>query len=229
MSNTFEQDTRVIVFDGITEYHQKIKSFVDSKLDMPEKYRGVTKMLSSTKDQSGLDAWRLAVGEEEAQRIVDESIAIGKSLDKILLNHFLPDFNIDDYKDEPGLFLYKRLKPFLKKVDPIALQLKLWSNHLKTMGYLDCIGFYDGVISMIDFKNAKKEKTEEQLEDYFLQCTLYCIMLYELLGIKIDQIVLIIAVRNSSYPHIIRRSIKNYVKEAIARVRTYHYNKSITS
>lgn len=47
-------------------------------------------------------------------------------------------------------------------------------------------------------------------------------MIYELTGIKVENIMLLIAVRNSSFPQIVKRETKNYVKEAISRVTAYH-------
>lgn len=217
-----KQEDRVIIFNGDTSVYTKIADFYLSGIEPKGDYRGITRALSTTKDQTGLQAWRERVGEEEAEKILAESQVIGTSLDKILLNCFLPNFDQDEWKDEVGYFLFKRLKPYLKKINPIALQLKLWSDHLKLIGYLDCIGYYDGKITLIDFKNSRSMKSEEHLEDYFLQCTLYCMMIYELTGIKVENIMLLIAVRNSSFPQIVKRETKNYVKEAISRVTAYH-------
>lgn len=192
-----------------------------------EKYPGVTKVLSGTKDMTGLNAWRDRVGHEEADRIVNESKAIGSSLDKIFNDSLSTDmFEESLYKDEVGFKLYRQLKPYIARTKPVAVQMKVWSDHMKMMGYLDCLGFYDDTLTLIDCKNSKNEKKEEYLEDYFLQCTAYSMMLYDMLGIKIRQLALFIARRDSSFPQIIVRDIKPWVPEVLKRVKTYYGNLS---
>ena len=70
-----------------------------------------TRILDGTKDKSGLEAWRKRVGEEEANRITEEGISIGKSMHKYLensiwkfcINHRLGDKWISKYAKRPPL------------------------------------------------------------------------------------------------------------------------------
>ncbi|USV41132.1 exonuclease [Xanthomonas phage BUDD] len=194
-----------------------------------ERYPGVTRVLSGTKDMTGLDAWRDRVGHEEADRIVAESKAIGSSLDKIFndsLESVINQVPFEEslYENDVGYRLYGQLKPYLKRTQPVAVQMKVWSDHMKMMGYLDCLGLYDNVLTLIDCKNSKKEKREEYLEDYYLQCTAYSMMLYDMLGIKIKQMALFIARRDSPFPQIIVRDIKPFVPMVLGRVKNYYAN-----
>mgnify|MGYP003313594049 CR=1 FL=1 len=52
---------------------------------------------------------------------------------------------------------------------------------------------YDGELSVIDFKTANKEKIEDWVDNYFLQCTAYAKMYEEIYGKKIEQIVILMA------------------------------------
>lgn len=185
-----------------------------------KKYPGVTKVLSATKDMSGLLAWRERVGDEEADRIVNESTMIGRSLDSILYEHF-KGTDCTQFKNDPGYRLYLQLKNSLRKIDPIALQLKVWSDKLQVMGYIDCLCMYDGKLTLLDFKNSRTPKSEQFLEDYYLQCTLYCMMLKDMFDINVKQIVLLIAVRSENFPQIKREVTGKYVKEALSRVSSY--------
>ncbi|WEM34337.1 exonuclease [Xanthomonas phage X1] len=194
-----------------------------------ERYPGVTRVLSGTKDMTGLDAWRDRIGHEEADRIVAESKMIGSSLDKIFndsLESVINQVPFEEslYENEAGYKLFGQLKPYLKRTEPVAVQLKVWSDHMKMMGYLDCLGLYDGVLTLIDCKNSKKEKREEYLEDYYLQCTAYSMMLYDMLGLKIKQMALFIARRDSPFPQIVIRDIKPFVPMVLGRVRNYYGN-----
>ena len=71
-----------------------------------------------------------------------------------------------------------------------------------------CIAEYKNILSLIDFKTARKEKKEEWIHDYFLQATFYALSYLELTGIKIDQIVIIIAVDDGS-PQVFVKNVKN--------------------
>lgn len=220
-------NNRVITFDTQDDVSKAVIDFVNSGVNIEKGiYAGVTKVLSATSDKSFLEEWRKRVGDEEADRIIKESQDIGNSLDSLLLNSFLDGFNEDEFLKESGFFLYKQLKLPLRKIKPIALQLKLWSVDYEIMGYLDCLGYYDGELSLIDFKNSKRFKEPEHYHDYLLQCTMYCIMIKKLLGINVKQVVLLIGVRNSSSPQIVKKRTKDYVKEAISRINEYHRIKS---
>jgi hypothetical protein len=204
---------------------QSIHGFMDeleAGRKPPEKYPGVTKMLGGTSDKSFLIEWRNRIGDAEANRILTESHAIGNSLDKLVQLSFDDTFEQATHEQEAGYGLYRQLKKELQKVDPIALQLKVWSETLKVMGYLDIVGFYDGVLSLIDIKNTRTSKKREYVEDYFLQCTMYSMCIYDLLGIEIKQLVLLIGDRSSTRPQVFVDRTKNYVREAVRRSNQYH-------
>lgn len=201
-----------------------VNDFRESGAKPAEKYPGVTKVLSGTKDMSGPDAWRDRVGHAEADRIVEESKRIGSSLDKIFNDSLSDMFEESLYENEEGYRLFTQLKPYIARTKPIAVQMKVWSDHMKMMGYLDCLGLYDDTLTLIDCKNSKKEKKEEYLEDYFLQCTAYSMMIFDMLGLKVKRLALFIARRDSPFPQIVIRDIKPWVPEVLKRVKTYYGN-----
>lgn len=216
-------NNRAVVFDTKDEVSKAIIDFVNSGVDIEKGiYAGVTRILDATSDKTFLELWRKRVGDEEADRIIKESQEIGNSLDDLLLKSFLEDFDENEFIKEKGFYLYKQLKLPLRKIEPIALQLKIWSDKYKVMGYLDCLGYYNGELSLIDFKNSKHIKKPEHYHNYLLQCTMYCIMLKVTLGISVRQIVLLIGVRDSASPQVIKKRTKDYVKEAISRINEYH-------
>jgi genome maintenance exonuclease 1 len=69
----------------------------------------------------------------------------------------------------------------------------MYSKKLTIAGQVDCIGEYNGKLSVIDFKTANKERKEDWIENYFLQTTAYAIMYEELFGKPIEQIVILLA------------------------------------
>jgi genome maintenance exonuclease 1 len=114
------------------------------------------------------------------------------------------------------------LEPTLQRIEPVSVQMHVWSDTLQLQGYLDCLGFLDGVPTLIDCKNSKREKYEEHIQDYFLQCTMYSMLLYEMTGLKVKQSALLIARRDSNFPQIEIRSIKPFVAPALKRIQEYH-------
>lgn len=216
-------NNRAVVFDTQDMVSKAVIDFVNSGIDIEKGiYAGVTKVLDKTSDKTFLEEWRARVGDEEADRIIKESQDIGNSLDGLILESFKEGFQEKDYLGEEGFYLFKQLSNSLRKIKPVALQLKIWSDKYKIMGYLDCLGYYNGELSLIDFKNSRRKKLPDHYHNYLLQCTLYCIILKVLLNIEVKQIVLLIGVRDSASPQIVIERTKDYVKEAYNRIIEYN-------
>lgn len=189
-----------------------------------KRYYGVTKVLSETKseeDKASLQKWRDSVGEEKAEQIFQEAMAIGTSLDMILEKYLCSEFEYKMYSKETGIKLFYQVKPVIDKIVPIGTQIHLYSDKYKIQGYLDCIGYYKDTLTMIDFKNSKRRKDDKYLNDYFLQATMYCILLYEMTGILIKDISIILAIRNDAVPQIAIAKVKDYVIEAKQRMKLF--------
>ncbi len=193
------------------------------------KYYGVTRVLNETKPQEATDAlqeWRDKVGEEVADKIVKESIDIGNSLDMIIEKYMAPGFNQLNYKSEAGIKLFNQMYPILKKIKPIGTQIHLYSDRYRVQGYLDCIGIMNDTITMIDFKNSRSKKDEDRLYDYYLQAAMYCIILYEMTGIVIKDICIILGIRNDNVPQIAKVKLTDYIKPAKERLNKFKEIKS---
>ena len=61
-----------------------------------------------------------------------------------------------------------------------AQEAALYSEHLGLAGRVDCVGEFDGVPSIIDFKTSKKLKKKDSITNYFIQESAYAIMWEEL-------------------------------------------------
>lgn len=211
----------------LLEMRQRILDFNGEPL---ERYPGVTKVINGTKDMSGLNAWRDRIGHEEADRIVEESKQIGTSLDKIFndyLDPTLTDFQLENYQDERSFQLFKQIQPTCDKIEPLVVQHKVFNDRLKYMGYLDCLGFYKGKLTIIDCKNTKKEKPEEYLTDYFFQCSAYALAIGEMYGVVPSQMLLVMARRDSSFPQIVERKVAPYIPEVVKRCNDYYLSKTL--
>ena len=113
-----------------------------------------------------------------------------------LTEHYLKN---EDLPEVPPIsdFLFKISKGKLNLINSIyALEGSLYSKQLGIAGTVDCIAEYNGELAIIDFKSSKKPKPREWVEHYFVQCMAYGCMLYELTGISIKKLVIIMSCEN---------------------------------
>jgi genome maintenance exonuclease 1 len=147
------------------------------------------------KGKEAIMKWRKRVGEEEANKISRKASSRGTNV-HTLCERYLNNESLGEIMpDAKAMFL--PLKPILNRINNIHYQeCALWSVKLGMAGRVDCIGEFDGVLSVIDFKTSKRIKKREDIDSYFAQCVAYACMYEELIGTGIDQIVIIMAVDN---------------------------------
>ena len=188
-------------------------------------YPSVTTILRKTKDDEALDAWKKRIGEAEAQRIMEEAANRGTHMHALIEKHHINGGSITEemkLEHEDGFGYYLKMLPFLDNFGKItANESALWSDKMQAAGRCDCIAEYKGELSIIDYKSARAPKRAEWIEDYFLQCTLYSMMLYELTGIAAKKIVVLVSPESGKAQEFIRDT-KYYVRKALQRVRLYH-------
>jgi genome maintenance exonuclease 1 len=154
----------------------------------------ITSITSHKNRQIFID-WRKKVGDAKADKITKQSTSRGTDM-HTLTECYLK--NIDLPKVQPlSDYLFKIAKPELNKINNIhALEKSLYSKVLGIAGTVDCIAEFDGELAIIDFKTSKKPKPVEWIEHYFVQCMAYGCMLYELTGISVKKLVIIMACEN---------------------------------
>jgi len=139
--------------------------------------------------------WRKKVGNEEADRITKAATGRGTDM-HTLTEHYLKNENLPEVRPISD-FLFKIAKGHLKKINNIyALEGPLYSRELGIAGTVDCIAEYNGELAIIDFKTSKKPKPRDWVEHYFVQCMAYGCMLYEMKGIPVKKLVIIMACEN---------------------------------
>ena len=166
------------------------------------------------------DNWRKKIGEDEAQKITKAATARGTDLHTLVENHL---YN----KDLPPVapmadFLFKIAKTDLNRINNIyALEGSLYSKQLGIAGTVDCIAEYNGELAIIDFKTSKKPKPREWIEHYFVQCMAYGCMLYELTGISVKKLVIIMACENGECVVYEERNKAKYIKLLTQYIRKF--------
>ena len=155
--------------------------------------------------------WRKRVGNEEADRVT--KLATGRGTDMhTLTEYYLKNENLPEVRPISD-FLFKISKGHLNKINNIyALEGPLYSKELGLAGTVDCIAEYDGELAIIDFKTSKKPKPRNWIEHYFVQCMAYGCMLYEMTGISIKKLVIIMACENGECVIYEERDKAKYIK-----------------
>ena len=170
----------------------------------------VTTVLSGTsKSKDGLIQWRNRVGEEEAERIIKQSTDIGTAVHEAIENYLngKPWNNFEETHDQllAKNISDKFIKDGLNGITEIwGLEVGLVLDNLYA-GTADCVGEYQGIPTLIDFKTAKKIKKREWIEDYFLQGCAYANAHNVMFGTKIEQIVILMVDRNAIFQEFIVR------------------------
>jgi genome maintenance exonuclease 1 len=187
-----------------------------------EVYPSITTILGSTADKSGLDAWRAAVGEEEAARVskraTDKGTAVHEMCELYLKNSLVDVTGYGLVERESFL----RLKPVIDAhvTDVYAQETPLYSKRQRMAGRVDLIAKWDGVLSIIDFKTSNRPKVRGWITDYFIQETAYAMMLYEMTGTAVHQVVTLITVEDDD-PQVFIEKPRDWFNEVIARRRKF--------
>ena len=155
--------------------------------------------------------WRKKVGEEKANRITKRATSRGTDM-HTLTEYYLKNEELPEVQPISN-FLFKISKEKLNLINNIyALEGSLYSKQLGVAGTVDCIAEYDGELAIIDFKTSAKPKPREWIDHYFVQCMAYGCMLYELTGISVKKLVIIMACENGECVVYEERDKSKYIK-----------------
>ena len=187
------------------------------------KYKSITTVLSHYNKQ-GIYEWRQAVGEERANEISRKASNRGTKVHKIC-----EDYINNEISELKMQMLMPDLKELFFKIKPdidesvgkvYAQEQALYSDKYRIAGRVDLIAEWDGKLSVIDFKTSTYQKEEEDIQNYFMQCTAYALMFAERTGIWIDDIVVVIATEEGP-AQIFEKQIHDYRQPLIEYIDKY--------
>jgi hypothetical protein len=217
-------------------------------------FPSITTVLGQTSDKSGLEKWKKRVGEAEAKRISELSMNRGTIMHRLIeLYKPLPgdkteklealkelaktDEEVNQYSgDENGptwleegwkMFMkfYMNSSQFFDEVEEVLeAETFLWSK-VGYAGTVDNISKMAGnKIKVIDYKNSRKPKREEWIQDYFVQGSAYFIAYWERTGIKPHGVEIWIANEVDAIPQkftLSAKDIKFYFSEFVRRLNQF--------
>ena len=171
--------------------------------------------------KEGIMKWRERVGVDEANRVSKRATTRGTDM-HLLTEHYLLNEPLPKAKVPISQLLFNTAKPALNKIDNIIVQEQaMYSLRLGIAGTPDCIGDYDGELSIIDFKTSKAPKPLKYVEGYFVQASAYACMLYELTGIKAKKLVIIMACEDGELKGYEEKDVYKWVKKLDTYIRKF--------
>lgn len=192
------------------------------------KVPSVTTILDKTADKTFLYEWQQRVGKENASRQTKEAAGLGTKLHNSIEKYILgQDYEITG--TNLSHTIAKRMTDVmiekgLSQVNEVwGTEVGLYTEGLYA-GTADCIGLYNGVPSIIDFKNSKKIKKREWITDYFLQAAAYSLSHNEMYGTDINQLVILMVDREGNFQDFIvsGEEYTAMVDKWLARLCTYY-------
>jgi genome maintenance exonuclease 1 len=164
--------------------------------------------------------WRQRVGEEEANRVTKRATSRGTDthtlIENYLLNQELPEVQpISEH-------LFKIAKPTLNRINNIrTLEGALYSDILGVAGSVDTIAEFDGELAVIDYKTSAKPKPRDWIESYFVQTMFYGMALYEMTGIQVKKLVIIMTCENGECVVYEEQDLSKYMKLVVKYIKKF--------
>jgi genome maintenance exonuclease 1 len=164
--------------------------------------------------------WRKRVGVEEADKITKAATSRGTDMHTLVENYL---YNRELPPVQPiSDFLFKIAKIELNRINNIyCLEGALYSKQLGVAGTTDCIAEFDEELAVIDFKTSKKPKPRDWIENYFVQAMFYGMALYEMTGIRVKKLVIIMACENGECVVYEERDLKKYMKLVVEYIKKF--------
>jgi genome maintenance exonuclease 1 len=161
----------------------------------------VTTILSATKSRESIQTlsnWQDRVGAKEADRITNLSADLGQTMHDSLENWILRG---DPPHGAPmsKIMAQQIIKKGLSKVDEVwGTESQLYYPEMYA-GTADLLGIHQSAEAVMDFKNSRRDKKEEWITDYKLQCAAYAIAHDKLFGTSIKKGVIMMATHEGKY------------------------------
>jgi len=170
----------------------------------------------------GILEWRKKVGAEVANVVMKAATDRGSKVHNIIescLSNKPENDLLGNYGELPAR-LFNQMITALDKINMIrALEKGLYSTQLGIAGTVDCVAEYEGKLSIIDFKTARR-KWDEINETYLVQATFYSIAWEERTGEKVDQIAILTTTETGEL-HIHKDDPSKYVNRLNQMIQEY--------
>tara|TARA_R110000772_G_scaffold145543_1_gene255575 strand:- start:6466 stop:7002 length:537 start_codon:yes stop_codon:yes gene_type:complete len=158
--------------------------------------------------KEGLQDWIEAVGPEKSKKWLTQGSRRGNAAHEMIENYV---FGYPEKKRMPNeLDLFLRLKRAADKHldNIICVEGQMVSDFLRSAGTVDMVAEWDGRMSIIDWKTARKPREDDWAESYFIQESAYAVMFEENTGIPVDTLVTVVSCESGETQIFVRKRDK---------------------
>lgn len=182
----------------------------------------VSTTVLSVLSRDSIQKWRQRVGEAEANKISHRASTRGTAVHDIVEKYLDNEVDLTKYTFDV-IQSWKNLQPILDERLSVIYEQEcpLYSKYLGVAGRVDCVGVFDGVPSIIDFKTSRKLKKREWVTNYFQQEAAYAIMWEERTGMPITNLVTIMDVDNEQ-PVVFKEHRDEWAPKLLETIELYH-------
>ena len=194
------------------------------KTKFDDVYPSISTILSATATddkKNGLKNWR--DNEPAHQYITTQAQHIGTQSHKIIEDYLSDCLAIEEFDLLP-IAHFNNLKPCLENIsDVTCIEQRMYSDKLKVAGTSDLIAYYDGELSIIDYKTKRKPQIDDYMYEYYLQTTCYAQMFQEATGQKINQVVILVSSEKNTRQEFVK-PCSDYIEPMNERIEKYYLN-----
>ena len=157
---------------------------------------------------------------EESKRVLSRGTKLHSIIESYLKNELEPS-RLTESVGLTEVDLFVSMQEDINRIGKIyAIEVPLWSKKIGLAGRTDCIGEFDGVPSVIDFKSSNHPKSEDAIQDYFMQATAYSLMWQDRTGQKLRNIAILIGVEDGG-SQVFTADPMDYVEDLADAIRLY--------
>jgi genome maintenance exonuclease 1 len=223
-------------WNKLYKYPPCVRSTIDGTRNYEigeERLPSVTTILKNTESPEkteSLARWRLKVGENEAERIVNEAARRGTAMHSYL-ETYVKGGNLVDLTDvgQDASSMGQEI------IDQGFNDLEeIWGSEVtlyypkKYAGQTDLCGIYQGRESIVDFKQTNKPKKIEWIEDMFLQLAAYAMAHDQVYGTRVEQGVILMCSKDGFFQRFIVNGKKftEYRHKFLEKISEYYKKNS---
>jgi hypothetical protein len=157
---------------------------------------------------------------EESKRVLSRGTKLHAIIETYLRNDLTPTA-LAEAAGTSEADLFVSMREDINRIGAIyAIEVPLWSRKVGLAGRTDCIGEFDGVPSVIDFKSSNYPKSEDAIQDYFMQATAYSLMWQDRTGQELRNIAILIGVEDGGC-QVFTADPRDYIEDLVDAIRTY--------
>lgn len=163
----------------------------------------------------------------ESKRVLSRGTKLHSLIETYLRNDLTPTA-LTEAAGTTEADLFVSMREEIDRIGKIyAIEVPLWSKKVGLAGRTDCIGEFDGIPSVIDFKSSNFPKSEDAIQDYFMQATAYSLMWQDRTGQSLRNIAILIGVEDGGC-QVFTADPMDYVETLVDALRTYHEEQAVS-